>query len=38
MHIAKKKITPTQGCLALKKKNLLFILSKITKETRLKIG
>jgi L,D-peptidoglycan transpeptidase YkuD (ErfK/YbiS/YcfS/YnhG family) len=38
MHIAKKKFTPTQGCLALKKKNLLLILSKMTKKTRLKIG
>jgi L,D-peptidoglycan transpeptidase YkuD (ErfK/YbiS/YcfS/YnhG family) len=38
IHVAKKKFSPTQGCIALKKNNLLFLLSKILKETRLKIG
>jgi L,D-peptidoglycan transpeptidase YkuD (ErfK/YbiS/YcfS/YnhG family) len=38
IHIAKKKFNPTQGCIALKKKDLLFLLFKIKKETKLKIG
>ena len=38
IHIAKKKFSPTQGCIALKKKDLLFLLSKIKKNNRLKIG
>ena len=38
IHIARKKFQSTRGCIALKKKNLLFLLSKITKKTKLKIG
>jgi len=38
IHIAKKKNSPTQGCIALNKKNLLLLLSKIKKKTKLKIG
>lgn len=37
LHIAKKKFTPTQGCIALKKKDLLFLLSKISKNTKIRI-
>ena len=38
IHIARKKFQSTRGCIALKKKDLLFLLSKITKKTKLKIG
>ena len=38
IHIAEKKFNPTQGCIALKKKDLLLLLSKIKKETKIKIG
>ena len=38
INIARKKFQSTRGCIALKKKNLLFLLSKITKKTKLKIG
>jgi len=38
LHISKKKFKPTAGCIALKKKDLLFLLSKTTKKTKIKIG
>jgi len=37
LHIAKKNFSPTQGCIALKKKDLLFLLSKISKNTKIRI-
>jgi L,D-peptidoglycan transpeptidase YkuD (ErfK/YbiS/YcfS/YnhG family) len=37
IHIAKKKFTSTKGCVALKKKDLIYILSKIKKNTKIKI-
>jgi L,D-peptidoglycan transpeptidase YkuD (ErfK/YbiS/YcfS/YnhG family) len=37
IHIAKKNYTPTKGCLALKKKDLINILSNIRKNTLIKI-
>jgi len=37
LHIAKKKFSPTQGCIALKKKDLLLLLSKISKNTKIRI-
>jgi len=36
-HIAKGKYAPTKGCIALKKKNLLFLLKNIKKNTKIKI-
>ena len=36
-HIAKAKYTPTQGCVALKKDDLLFLLKNIKKNTKIKI-
>jgi L,D-peptidoglycan transpeptidase YkuD (ErfK/YbiS/YcfS/YnhG family) len=38
IHIAKKKYQPTQGCIALKKNNLLKLTSKINKNTLIKIN
>ena len=38
IHIAKKNYTPTQGCIALSKIDLLKILNKINKKTKIKIG
>jgi len=37
IHIAKKKYNPTKGCIALNKKNLLFLLKNIKKNTKIKI-
>ena len=37
VHVAKKKYTSTKGCVALKKKDLMYILSKIKKNTKIKI-
>jgi L,D-peptidoglycan transpeptidase YkuD (ErfK/YbiS/YcfS/YnhG family) len=37
IHIARKNYTPTKGCLALKKKDLINILSNIRKNTLIKI-
>jgi L,D-peptidoglycan transpeptidase YkuD (ErfK/YbiS/YcfS/YnhG family) len=37
LHIAKEKYTHTKGCVALKKKDLMYILSKIKKNTKIKI-
>jgi L,D-peptidoglycan transpeptidase YkuD (ErfK/YbiS/YcfS/YnhG family) len=37
IHIAKKKFTNTKGCVALKKKDLIYIFSKIKKNTKIKI-
>ena len=38
IHIAKKKYAKTQGCIALRKIHLIFILKKINKNTKIKIG
>lgn len=38
IHIAKKRYSPTQGCVAIKKSSLLLLLSKINQKTKLKIG
>ena len=37
IHIAKKKYEPTAGCIALKKKDLVEIIKKIKKKTKIKI-
>jgi L,D-peptidoglycan transpeptidase YkuD (ErfK/YbiS/YcfS/YnhG family) len=37
IHIAKKKINKTAGCVALKKKDLLILLANIKKNTKIKI-
>tara|TARA_B100001250_G_scaffold414156_1_gene450972 strand:+ start:839 stop:1330 length:492 start_codon:yes stop_codon:yes gene_type:complete len=37
LHISNKNYSPTKGCVATSKKNLLFILSLIDKKTKLKI-
>ena len=37
VHVAKEKYTDTKGCVALKKKDLIYILSKIRKNTKIKI-
>ena len=37
LHIASKNFTPTKGCLAIKKENLLKILPLITRKTKLNI-
>jgi L,D-peptidoglycan transpeptidase YkuD (ErfK/YbiS/YcfS/YnhG family) len=37
MHIAKKRFQPTQGCIALKKKDLIKLLNNIKKNTKIKI-
>ena len=38
IHITKKKYQPTQGCVALKKDNLLKLISKINKNIKIKIN
>ncbi len=38
IHIANKKYQPTQGCIALKKGNLLKLISKINKNIKIKIN
>jgi len=38
IHIAKKNYQPTQGCIALKKNDLLKLLSKISKNIKIKIN
>jgi L,D-peptidoglycan transpeptidase YkuD (ErfK/YbiS/YcfS/YnhG family) len=38
LHVAKKNYKKTQGCIALKKSELLNLVSKIKKNTQVKIG
>ena len=38
MHVANNNYTPTKGCIALSKIDLLKILNKINKSTKIKIG
>ena len=37
IHLARKKFQPTKGCIALSKKNLLYLVEKISKNTKIKI-
>ena len=37
IHIAKKRFQPTEGCIAISKKNLLYLIKKISKNTKIKI-
>ena len=37
IHIAKKNYSPTKGCIALRKKNLLELLKTINQKTKIKI-
>ena len=38
IHIAKRKFKPTEGCIGLKKKDLIKLLKKIKKNTKIKIN
>jgi L,D-peptidoglycan transpeptidase YkuD (ErfK/YbiS/YcfS/YnhG family) len=38
IHVAKKKFKPTEGCVGLKKKDLIKLLKKIKKTTKIKIN
>jgi L,D-peptidoglycan transpeptidase YkuD (ErfK/YbiS/YcfS/YnhG family) len=38
LHVAKKNYERTQGCIALKKSELLYLVSKIKKNTQIRIG
>ena len=38
LHVAKKNYSKTQGCIALKRNELLNLVSKIRKNTQIKIG
>jgi L,D-peptidoglycan transpeptidase YkuD (ErfK/YbiS/YcfS/YnhG family) len=38
LHVAKKNYNKTQGCIALKKNELLSLISKIKKNTQIRIG
>ena len=38
LHVAKKNYNKTQGCIALKKNELLSLVSKIKKNTQIRIG
>ena len=37
LHITKKKYQTTKGCIAISKKNLKFLISKINRKTKIKI-
>ena len=37
-HIAKKNYSPTRGCISISKKDILFLVGKITKQTKLIIN
>jgi L,D-peptidoglycan transpeptidase YkuD (ErfK/YbiS/YcfS/YnhG family) len=37
IHVAKKNFNKTKGCVAIKKENLIYLLSKIKKNTQVKI-
>ena len=37
IHIAKKRFQPTEGCIAISKKNLLYLIRNISKNTKIKI-
>ena len=38
LHVAKKNYNKTQGCIALKENELLYLVSKIKKNTQIRIG
>ena len=38
IHVTRKNYQPTQGCVALKKRNLIKLISKINKNIQIKIG
>jgi len=38
LHLAKKNYTPTMGCIAVNKKDLLFLITKINSKTKLIIN
>jgi L,D-peptidoglycan transpeptidase YkuD (ErfK/YbiS/YcfS/YnhG family) len=38
IHVAKKNYKRTKGCVALKKKHLIELISKIKKNTKIKIN
>ena len=38
LHVAKKNYNKTQGCIALKKNELLYLVSQIKKNTQIRIG
>ena len=37
IHLARKKFQPTKGCIALNKKNLLYLVKNISRNTKIKI-
>jgi L,D-peptidoglycan transpeptidase YkuD (ErfK/YbiS/YcfS/YnhG family) len=37
IHVAKRKFPPTKGCVAISKKNLLSLIERISKKTKIKI-
>ena len=37
LHIAKKNYSPTKGCIAINKKDILFLISKINNKTKIMI-
>ena len=38
LHIARKNYSPTRGCISISKKDILFLIGKITKQTKLIIN
>ena len=38
LHIAKKNYTPTKGCIAVSKKDILFLITKISSRSKLIIN
>ena len=38
LHVAKKNYSPTKGCIAVNKKDILFLIRKINKNTKLIIN
>ena len=38
IHVARRKFPPTKGCVAISKKNLLYLIEKISKKTKIKIS
>ena len=35
IHVAKRNFTPTKGCVAISKKNLLYLIERISKKTKI---
>lgn len=38
LHIAKKNYEPTEGCIALKKRDIILLIKSISTKTKIKIG